>query len=71
METKIVQLSKNRRIKIVGKGEIKRYDLEEYSKECQYDDVPVWHAIFDTFNENVLFEKYKISKPKQDEVRKG
>lgn len=67
MDVKHIQLSKNKRIAIVGKG-VKSYRLEEYSKECRYDDCPTWHTVYDTFNINVFVRNIKITKAKKQEL---
>lgn len=66
--TIFVQLTKNKRVAIVGNSELKSYRLQEFSKACAYDDCATWHDVFDTFNVNVLFRDYKISKAKQNEI---
>ena len=64
----IIQLSKNKRVKVVGTGSVKSYRLEEYSKECRYDDCPTWHAIYDTCNVNVFLRDVKMTNAKKQEV---
>lgn len=69
MEKHIVQLSKNKRVAIVGRGACKSYRLEEFSKECAYDDCATWHAVYDTFNVNVLLRDIKMTKAKAIEIK--
>lgn len=64
----IIELSKKKRVNIVGTGACKSYRLQEYSKANAYDDVPTWHDVYDTFNVNVFFRDIKVSKAKRAEI---
>lgn len=64
----LVNVSKNRRIKVLGGGQC--YRVEEYSKRKGYsDDVPTWHDVYETWNVNCLIRDYKLSKRIIEELK--